>query len=125
MTPENASEVETAKLLPLEVLALRMSFDVRMERIVKHLGELHEKSEQPLPRPFDGVDHSAETSIFLAEALLRNQVFLLEIRTANASRGKPSVKRMLAESNARKLEMILVEATRLAIEVHMQLHEVG
>lgn len=125
MKAENDQELEVAKLLPEQVLLTRMGFDPLLSGIVTRLIELHGKTGQPFGRPFDETDHSENVPVLLAEAMARLQALSLEVKVVNASRGRPSGQMVLAESKVRELEMVLVQAVRLSIEIHLHLNGIG
>lgn len=125
MKAENEVEAETSKVDPFDLLSGRFSADVLLSSLIRQLKEGHERAGAPVRRAFSGEDPTEPVALLLAEALVCNQVTLLELRTANHVRTNVSGYMKLAESKARELEMLLVQAARLALDIHMNVNGIG
>lgn len=125
MKAESPLEQEAGRVDPLDLLSQRFSSNVLLSSLVQRLKEAHARSGSAPRRAFSGEDPTEPVAVFLAEALYCNQVSLLELRTANHVRQPAPLHLRLAESRARELEMVLVQAVQIAIDVHLKMNGVG
>lgn len=80
-----------------------------------------------LERPFDGRDASSDQPPLIVDVLIRVEKLLLEMSVLNRPAPGRVIKAeyQLAESKQRQVESLLMQALRLALEVHFLMHGVG
>lgn len=118
-------EEEIGRVSVVDALVMRLGDDHALVAAARHVEEASRAAGLELPRAFDGKDTSTEIPVLLANAMMRVQKMLLEIPPPNGTEAHFDPHRTLGQSKLRELDMVLRQATRLSIEVHLFLSGMG